>query len=52
MTWKTTMRRVGNKGIQTTIPTKIIELLGKGDVKWTYENGKIYVEVEEKLGGN
>ena len=45
------MRRVGNNGVQTTIPTKIVELLGKGNVIWNYKDGRVYIEVEEiKLG--
>ena len=50
MIWKTTMRKVGNNGKQTTIPKKILdELGGEGNVIWKYENGRVYIEVEKQL---
>lgn len=49
MIWKTTMRKVGNKGKQTTIPKKILDELGEGNVIWKYENGRVYIEVEKQL---
>jgi len=49
MIWKTTMRKVGNNGKQTTIPKKILdELGGEGNVIWKYENGRVYIEVEKQ----
>ena len=47
MIWKTTMRKVGNNGKQTTIPKKILDELGEGNVIWKYENGRVYIEVEK-----
>ena len=49
MIWKTTMRKVGNNGKQTTIPKKILDELGEGNVIWKYENGRVYIEVEKQL---
>ena len=49
MIWKTTMRKVGNNGKQTTIPKKILDELGEGNVIWKYENGRFYIEVEKQL---
>ena len=48
MIWKTTMRKVGNNGKQTTIPKKILDERGEGNVIWKYENGRVYIEVEKQ----
>ena len=43
------MRKVGNNGKQTTIPKKILDEVGEGNVIWKYENGRVYIEVEKQL---
>ena len=43
------MRKVWNNGKQTTIPKKILDELGEGNVIWKYENGRVYIEVEKQL---